>query len=415
MSKAGPQARERGGFASYLSQRLVSRLLGSQGWPEWLGGLLLGVANLVFFALAHKPFTIYTGFLNWGQHLYSSMLGVDAFGRPSSPPLSERTSIGDIGLFLGALIVALLAGEFKLRVPSSLLDYAEGALGGLMMALGVVLAVGCNWGGFFSSITALSLSGYLMFLGLLLGGLLGSLYVGWRAERELKELELEELGSEEPEGTGPGEGRRNVRLAGTLAAVALASFALWYTGSASGGEFAGMMAIGMVVGAVLQRSRFCFASAFRDVLSGGAEFARSVRLQMGIALGIMVGASGVLVLKYMGYVDPWAYVKPAGWSNVVGGILFGAGMVIAGGCASGSLWRAAEGHVKLWVALLAAILSYAPLKRYFSEHLSWIYGPKVSLVDALGWAWGLAFVYVTMASWVFLLLYLEYRRGVGSG
>lgn len=176
-----------------------------------------------------------------------------------------------------------------------------------------------------------------------------------------------------------------------------------------------MMAIGMAVGIVLQRSRFCFASAFRDVLSGGAEFARSVRLQMGIALGIMVGASGVLVLKYMGYVDPWAYVKPSGWSNVVGGILFGAGMVIAGGCASGSLWRAAEGHVKLWVALLAAILSYAPLKRYFSEHLSWIYGPKVSLVDALGWAWGLAFVYVTMVSWVFLLLYLEYRRGVGGG
>lgn len=144
MSKAGPQARERGGFASYLSQRLVSRLLGPQGWPEWLGGLLLGVANLVFFTLAHKPFTIYTGFLNWGQHLYSSVLGVDTFGRPSSPPLSERTSVGDIGLFLGALIAALLAGEFKLRVPSSLLDYVEGALGGLMMALGVVLAVGCN-------------------------------------------------------------------------------------------------------------------------------------------------------------------------------------------------------------------------------------------------------------------------------
>lgn len=78
-----------------------------------------------------------------------------------------------------------------------------------------------------------------MFLGLLLGGFLGSLYVGWRAGRELKELELEELGPEGPEGTGPRVGRRNARLAGTLAVVALASFTLWYTGSASGASSPG--------------------------------------------------------------------------------------------------------------------------------------------------------------------------------
>ena len=37
---------------------------------------------------------------------------------------------------------------------------------------------------------------------------------------------------------------------------------------------------------------------------------------------------------------------------VLGGVLFGIGMVFGGGCASGSLWRMGEGHLKLWVTLL---------------------------------------------------------------
>jgi uncharacterized protein len=36
---------------------------------------------------------------------------------------------------------------------------------------------------------------------------------------------------------------------------------------------------------------------------------------------------------------------------MAGGTLFGIGMVIAGGCGAGSIWRAGEGHVKLWIAL----------------------------------------------------------------
>ena len=408
------------GFTDYLYKVIATKIFGSKGWPEWIGGILLGFINILFFAWALKPFTIYTGFLNWGQHIYAYIAGSNPLGSPRVHPLLERTSVGDIGLLLGAFLAAILAGEFRLRFPSSKLDYAEGALGGFLMALGVVLAVGCNWGGFFSAITALSAHGFFMFIGLLIGGLLGSLYVGWRTRAEFERLELEF--SEESLESSVSEERKGgipytlIRISGlTLLVLVISAIVSYMLRAPDGGKFIGILLMGMAVGVVIQRSRFCFASAFRDILHGGGEFKRSVRLQIGIALGIMVGATGVFILKYMGYVSPEAYVKSAGWSNIVGGILFGLGMVIAGGCASGSLWRAAEGHVKLWVALAAAILSYAPLRYVIRTHAEWIYGPKISLVSTLGWAWGLIFVYLTMTAWILLVLYLDYRRGMAYG
>jgi hypothetical protein len=169
--------------------------------------------------------------------------------------------------------------------------------------------------------------------------------------------------------------------------------------------------MGIFVGIIIQRSRFCFATAFRDILRGGGEFARSARLQIGIILGLAIAVGGTAVLKYMGVVDSMAYANPSSWSNVLGGILFGIGMVIAGGCASGSLWRAAEGHVKLWVALIAAITSYPVLKTVIRSTFPWIYGPRILITEVLGWGPGLAAIYISLVIWLLSILYLIYRKG----
>lgn len=160
----GPEGKS---FRTYLENNLLARVFSNEGWPKWFGGILLGLISILYLALALKPFSIYTGYLNWGQHFYVLVLGIRIFGLPSANPLFERTSIGDIGLFLGALLVALLSNEFRIRTPALKVDYLEAIAGGTLMALGTVLASGCNWGGFFSAITALSFHGYLMFIGLI--------------------------------------------------------------------------------------------------------------------------------------------------------------------------------------------------------------------------------------------------------
>ena len=318
--------------------------------------------------------------------------------------------MGDIGLFLGALLAALLANEFRIRRTVSILGYLEATLGGVLMAVGVVFASGCNWGGFFSAITALSLHGYLMFPGLLIGGLIGALYIDWRALKALEELKVSELQFSGSLGSGAGGGLRRASLLaiGVAAALAFLGLAL---GSPGGGLYAGALLMGLLVGMVIQRSRFCFATAFRDLLKGGGEFERSVRLQIGIILAIAVGAAGVAILKYIGFIEPQAYVKSVGWINVVGGVFFGLGMVIAGGCASASLWRAAEGHLRLWAALIAAIIAYPPLRLLIRGAAPWIYGEGVLIPGALGWVGGLAAIYASLLAWFFFLVYLAYRRG----
>jgi hypothetical protein len=57
-----------------------------------------------------------------------------------------------------------------------------------------------------------------------------------------------------------------------------------------------------------------------------------------------------------GSLPPGATVLPLGIHTVVGGVLFGIGMVLAGGCTSGSLYRAGEGYVGSMVALLGIML-----------------------------------------------------------
>jgi uncharacterized protein len=58
----------------------------------------------------------------------------------------------------------------------------------------------------------------------------------------------------------------------------------------------------------------------------------------------------------VGSLPPGATVLPLGIHTLLGGVLFGIGMVLAGGCTSGSLYRAGEGYVGSMVALLGIML-----------------------------------------------------------
>ena len=48
-----------------------------------------------------------------------------------------------------------------------------------MLGIGAMLALGCNIGGFFSAVSALSLSGLAMMIGLFVGAILGLRYLVW--------------------------------------------------------------------------------------------------------------------------------------------------------------------------------------------------------------------------------------------
>lgn len=107
--------------------------------------------------------------------------------------------------------------------------------------------------------------------------------------------------------------------------------------------------LGLGFGFTLERSRFCFAAGFRDPF-----ITRSTSLARGISAGLLVATLGFAVVQLL---KPGLRpgIEPTGVGTAVGGILFGAGMVLAGGCASGTLMRMGEGMVLSWLTFLALV------------------------------------------------------------
>ncbi len=134
-------------------------------------------------------------------------------------------------------------------------------------------------------------------------------------------------------------------LAGLSAVVAVVS--------RTDGQFGIFAVLGVGFGMALQRSRFCINSAFRDLI----QF-RSGRTMKGVIVGMAVATVGFGLHMYTLMPNPWlgpvapeAHAVPLSAALVIGGVLFGTGMVLAGGCTSGSLYRMGEGYVASWVSL----------------------------------------------------------------
>ncbi|KAF0108134.1 MAG: hypothetical protein FD146_1148 [Anaerolineaceae bacterium] len=128
----------------------------------------------------------------------------------------------------------------------------------------------------------------------------------------------------------------------------------------------GGLFVGVLFGFALQRGRFCMNSAIRDAI-----LLKDNTLLKGVIVAVLVGMVGFAAMAMGGLVkiSPTAFFWGA---NLVGGFIFGIGMVLAGGCASGVTYRTGEGMVGALSALiglttaatLTAIGFLKPIKDY---------------------------------------------------
>jgi uncharacterized membrane protein YedE/YeeE len=106
------------------------------------------------------------------------------------------------------------------------------------------------------------------------------------------------------------------------------------------------LTIGLIFGIALQRGRFCFNSAFRDTL-----MFKDYTILKAIGVAIAVEMLGFQLLSELGLVH--LYPRGLYWgANILGGFMFGVGMVVAGGCISGATYRTGEGMVGSMLALV---------------------------------------------------------------
>jgi uncharacterized membrane protein YedE/YeeE len=102
---------------------------------------------------------------------------------------------------------------------------------------------------------------------------------------------------------------------------------------------------GAAYGMMLQYGRFCFASASRDLFAAGVP-----RMAVGILIALVFFSivQAILAAMKMSTFHP----APFGIHMLISGTIFGVGMVLAGGCASGSLYKVGEGNGTSLVAVV---------------------------------------------------------------
>jgi uncharacterized membrane protein YedE/YeeE len=153
-------------------------------WPLVAGALALVLLNFATLALAGRPWGVTSAFALWGAKAASS-LGIDtaswafwstkANAAALAAPISKDvTSVMDIGIVLGAMLAAALAGRYApvWRVP--LRSLVAAVVGGLLLGYGARLAYGCNIGAYFSGIVSGSLHGWLWLVAAFLGNVFGT-------------------------------------------------------------------------------------------------------------------------------------------------------------------------------------------------------------------------------------------------
>ncbi|MEQ1717490.1 MAG: YeeE/YedE thiosulfate transporter family protein, partial [Hyphomicrobium sp.] len=142
----------------------------------------------------------------------------------------------------------------------------------------------------------------------------------------------------------------------------------------------GGLAIGLAFGFAAARTNFCVMGALSDWrASGSLERLGAVALAAAVAI---IGAQTLAVLSLADLTRSMYLLPRLNWAGaILGGVLFGAGMVYAGGCASRNLIRAGGGDLRSVVVLvMVAVAAFAAI--------SGVLGP---LRDALEQATVIAF------------------------
>jgi len=374
-------------------------------WPVWVGGILLAVLNILMFAIK-SPWGGSGGYNNWGENVYQAVgaLGIEH----ATATGSSLYGMLNILIIVGAFTGALLSKEFAFRIPP-VGELIKGFIGGGLMAMGATMGIGCTIGGFFSGIPALSGGALLLTVGFMLGTIVALKYLMWEMEKFPgisggKSVTL--LAASEKGGNWQ-------KWLGWIVMIIIFVVAWYYFEDNK--VMAWFIMIGLFMGLICQRSRFCIVASFRDPFMTGKSSST-----VGVIAGLLVGVVGFMVIKIfaIGAGDTamrareMTWVFPHFWLRApIGGFIFGLGMTVAGGCAVGTLWRVGEGQVKLWAAALGFLLISPISKKYIVPGFADLFPHSMKfknfLPDYLGYAWSFVLIFAILLLWYIFVKWNE--------
>jgi len=329
--------------------RRIARLFTSPLNP-YVATVVLAIASIVFALLiGGKLWGITTGESQLAGHFMREM-GFDTdnltyFQKFKLPPiLDSGGQMHVFALILGGLIASLLMGEFAIKQVPGRAQLIMAIVGGLLLGYGSRLAAGCNIGNFWSAFPSAGLNAVTFF-----AGVLGGSFIAVKAVVE-RYIFLPK--------------RTHITFNPTLQrpiGVLLLLIAAAVTGLLLQNKYvvAVWFWFGVFAAYIGYRSRLCFASAYRDTLVSGAKSGRNAAA---VALGLVVQSFLIVPLLYSGYKLDLSLGAGQGQLQVLlGGLMFGVGVVLLGGCIFSSAYRAGAGSITSLVGWLSTVFIGMPL------------------------------------------------------
>jgi len=159
--------------------------------------------------------------------------------------------------------------------------------------------------------------------------------------------------------TRPAPGRLDVNRIVLSAGVALLAVLMWAASTQAHATWRmpALVLAGAAIGAVLLRTTFGFAGAFRVLIE--LRDASGFR-----AHAVMLAVATALMMPLLALGSLWGQPMAGGSTSVgvgfaVGALLFGAGMQVGGGCASGTLFSLGGGNARLIGTLFGFVVGSA--------------------------------------------------------
>lgn len=368
-------------------------------WAPLPAVIAAGILSTYYFGLTGTFWAVTGEFTRWGGQLLQ-LMGVHAeeWGyfkliHLEGSPLTRIDGMMIIGMFGGCFAAALWANNVKLRKPQHRIRILQAVAGGIIAGFGARLAMGCNLAAFFTGIPQFSLHAWFFAIATAIGSWFGARFTLMPMFRI--PVKLQKVSSASQLTQNHDQARRRFRI-GMLIFVGMIGWALL---TAMNQPKLGLaMLFGVGFGLLIERAQICFTSAFRDMwITGRTHMAKA------IILGMAVSAIGIFSYVQLG-AEP--KIMWAGPNAVLGGLLFGFGIVLAGGCETGWMYRAVEGQMHYWWVGLGNVIGSTSLA-YFWDDLSpalatsW---DKINLLNTFGPLGGLLVTYLMLFAALMLII-----------
>ncbi|WP_140431473.1 YeeE/YedE family protein [Salmonella enterica] len=326
-------------------------------WAPAPAVIAAGILSTYYFGITGTFWAVTGEFTRWGGQIlqlfgvHAEQWGYYKLIHLEGTPLTRIDGMMILGMFGGCFAAALWANNVKLRMPRSRIRIVQAVVGGMIAIFRIP-------------------------------------------------VKMQKVSAASPLTQKPDQARRRFRL-GMLVFIGMIGWALL---TAMHQPKLGLaMLFGVGFGLLIERAQICFTSAFRDLwISGRAHMAKA------IIFGMAVSAIGIFSYVQLGVAPKIMWAGP---NAVIGGLLFGFGIVLAGGCETGWMYRAVEGQVHYWWVGLGNVIGSTILAYYWDDFApalatSW---DKVNLLNTFGPLGGLLVTYLLLFAALMLIIGWEKR------